>query len=162
MDCSVPSFPVPHPLPEFTQGHVHCIRDAIQPPHPLSPSSPSGPYLTLNPHLCRLQHTTTSQEVEDFPGEGRILWGCRGLSSPREPRLGVCGCQEGMGEETGERRKGFECRACMQGAGWKDLPRVPAFPRSHGDLASQLTGRLMSTSSQSGLGLEHRSPDSQP
>ena len=40
MDCSMPSFPVPHCLLEFAQVHVHWISDAIQPSHPLSPSSP--------------------------------------------------------------------------------------------------------------------------
>ena len=38
----MPSFPVPHHLPEFAQVHVHGISDAIQPSHPLSPSSPSA------------------------------------------------------------------------------------------------------------------------
>ena len=33
-------FPVHHQLPEFTQTHVHSVRDAIQPSHPLSSSSP--------------------------------------------------------------------------------------------------------------------------
>ena len=32
-------FPVPHHLPKFTQVHFHCISDAIQPSHPLIPSS---------------------------------------------------------------------------------------------------------------------------
>ena len=32
-------FPVPHHLPEFAQVHVHSISDAIQPSHPLMPSS---------------------------------------------------------------------------------------------------------------------------
>ena len=41
MDCSTPSFPVHHQLPEFTQTHVHWVSDAIQPSHPLS--SPSAP-----------------------------------------------------------------------------------------------------------------------
>ena len=40
MDCSTPGLPVPHHLPEFTQVHIHYIRDAIQPTHPLLPSSP--------------------------------------------------------------------------------------------------------------------------
>ena len=36
--------PVHHQLPEFTQTHVHCVGDAIQPSHPLSsPSPPSFP-----------------------------------------------------------------------------------------------------------------------
>ena len=37
MDCSMPGFPVLHHLPEFAQTHVHCINDAIQTSHPLSP-----------------------------------------------------------------------------------------------------------------------------
>ena len=40
MDCSMPGLPVHHQLPEFTQTHVHCVSDAIQPSHPLS--SPSS------------------------------------------------------------------------------------------------------------------------
>ena len=41
-DRSTPGLPVYHQLPEFTQTHVHRVRDAIQPSHPLlSPSPPS-------------------------------------------------------------------------------------------------------------------------
>ena len=40
MDCSMPGLPDPHHLLEFAQVHVHRIGDAIQPSHPLSPSSP--------------------------------------------------------------------------------------------------------------------------
>ena len=36
IDCSMPSLPVHHQLPEFTQTHVHWVCDAIQSPHPLS------------------------------------------------------------------------------------------------------------------------------
>ena len=39
MNRSMPGLPVYHQLPEFTQTHVHCVGDAIQPSHPLS--SPS-------------------------------------------------------------------------------------------------------------------------
>ena len=35
MDCSTPGLPVHHQLPEFTETHVHWVRDAIQPSHPL-------------------------------------------------------------------------------------------------------------------------------
>ena len=42
MDCSTPGLPVPHHFCEFAQVHVHCISDAIQPSHPLMPSSPSA------------------------------------------------------------------------------------------------------------------------
>ena len=45
MDYSTPGLPVPHHLPEFAQVRVHCIGDAIQPSHPLMPSSPSALYL---------------------------------------------------------------------------------------------------------------------
>ena len=40
MDCSMPSFPVCHQLPELIQTHVHQIIHAIQPCHPVSPPSP--------------------------------------------------------------------------------------------------------------------------
>ena len=42
MDCSTPGLPVPRHLPEFAQVRIHCISDAIQPSHPLTPSSPSA------------------------------------------------------------------------------------------------------------------------
>ena len=41
-DCSTPSLPVPHHLPEFAQGHVNCIGNEVQSSHPLTPSSPSA------------------------------------------------------------------------------------------------------------------------
>ena len=40
MNCSTPSFPVHHQLPELAQTHVHLVSDAIQPSHPLSSPSP--------------------------------------------------------------------------------------------------------------------------
>ena len=39
MDCSTSGLSVPQYLLKFSQGHVHCISDAIQPSHPLTPSS---------------------------------------------------------------------------------------------------------------------------
>ena len=36
MDHSTPGFPVHHQLLEFTQTHVHCISNVIQPSRPLS------------------------------------------------------------------------------------------------------------------------------
>ena len=42
MDCSTPDLPVPHHLPKVAQVLVHCLGDAIQPSHPLMPSSPSA------------------------------------------------------------------------------------------------------------------------
>ena len=43
MNCSTPRLPVHHHLLEFTQTHIHQVRDAIQPSHPLSSSSPPAP-----------------------------------------------------------------------------------------------------------------------
>ena len=40
MDCSMPGLLVLYHLLKFAQVHVHCIGDAIQPPHPLMPSYP--------------------------------------------------------------------------------------------------------------------------
>ena len=48
MDCSTPGLPVPHHLLELAQVHIHCISDAVQPSHPLMPSSPS--VLNLSQH----------------------------------------------------------------------------------------------------------------
>ena len=61
MDCSMPGFPVPSCLPEFSQTHIHWLNDAIQPSHPLLPHSPPA----LNPS----QHRS-------FPDESvlRIRW----------------------------------------------------------------------------------------
>ena len=39
---STPGLPIPHHLPEFAQVHVHCIGEAVEPSHPLTPSFPSA------------------------------------------------------------------------------------------------------------------------
>ena len=48
MDCCTPGLPVHHQLPELAQTHVHWVRDAIQPSHPLSSLSP--PAFNLSQH----------------------------------------------------------------------------------------------------------------
>ena len=48
MDCSMPGSPVPHYLLEPAQTHIHWVGDAIQPSHPLLPSSP--PAFNLSQH----------------------------------------------------------------------------------------------------------------
>ena len=48
MDCSMLGLPVLHHLLKLAQIHVHCIGNAIQPSHPLMPSSPSA--LDLSQH----------------------------------------------------------------------------------------------------------------
>ena len=61
MDCSMPGFPVPHHLPKFARVHVHWISDAIQPSHPLLPSSP--PALNLSHHQGLFQWVSSSHQV---------------------------------------------------------------------------------------------------
>ena len=62
MNCSTPSLPVHHQLPEFTQTHAHRVSDAIQPSHPLSSPSPPAP----NPphHQSLFQWVNSSHEVD--------------------------------------------------------------------------------------------------
>jgi len=48
MKCSTAGLPVHHQLLEFTQTHVHWVRDAIPQSHPLL--SPSPPALNLSQH----------------------------------------------------------------------------------------------------------------
>ena len=43
MNRSMPGLPVHHQLLMFAQTHVHWVRDAIQPCHPLSSPSPPAP-----------------------------------------------------------------------------------------------------------------------
>ena len=38
-DCSTPSLPIHHELPELAQTHVHRVSDVFQPSHSLSPPS---------------------------------------------------------------------------------------------------------------------------
>ena len=61
MDCSTPGFPVLHCLLEFVQAHVHWVYDAIQPSHPLLPSSP--PALNLSQHQGLFQWVSSSHLV---------------------------------------------------------------------------------------------------
>ena len=48
MEYSMPSLPVHHQPLEFTQTHIHSVRDAMQASHPLS--SPSLPNFNLSQH----------------------------------------------------------------------------------------------------------------
>ena len=47
----MPGLPIHHQLPELTQTHVHCVRDAIQPSHHMS--SPSPPTFNLSQGLFK-------------------------------------------------------------------------------------------------------------
>ena len=61
LDCSTPGFPVLHQLPELTQIHVHRVTNAIQPPHPLSSSSP--PAFNLSQHQGHFKWVSSSHQV---------------------------------------------------------------------------------------------------
>ena len=61
MNHSTPGLPVHHQLPEFTQTHVHQVRDAIQPSHPLS--FPSPPALNPSLHQSLFQWGNSLHEV---------------------------------------------------------------------------------------------------
>ena len=61
MNRSTPGIPVHHQLPEFTQTHVHRVRDAIHPSHPLS--SPSPPAPNPSQHQSLFQWVNFSHEV---------------------------------------------------------------------------------------------------
>ena len=60
IDCSMPGFPVHHQLLEFTQTHVHWVRDTIQPSHPLLfPSL----IFNLSQHRGLFQRVSSSHQV---------------------------------------------------------------------------------------------------
>ena len=61
MDCSTPSLPVHHQLPESTQTHVHWVGDAIQPSHPLL--SPSPLAFDLFQHQGLFKWVSSSHQV---------------------------------------------------------------------------------------------------
>ena len=61
MDCSTPGLPDLHQLPELPQTHVNWVSDAIQPSHPLSPSSP--PAFNLSNHQDLFQWVSSSHQV---------------------------------------------------------------------------------------------------
>ena len=61
MNFSMPGLPVHHHHPEFTQTHVHRVRDAIQLSHPLS--SPSPPAFNPSQHHSLFQWVNSLHEV---------------------------------------------------------------------------------------------------
>ena len=66
MDCSTPGLPVPHHLLKFAQVHVHCLGDAIQPSHSLTPFSPS--VLKLSQHQGLFQRVTCLHHMTKIEG----------------------------------------------------------------------------------------------
>ena len=61
MGWSVPGFPVLYYLPEVAHTHVRWVGDAVQPSHPLSPTSPSA--LSLSQHPGLFQWVSSSHQV---------------------------------------------------------------------------------------------------
>ena len=66
MDCSTPDFPVLHYLPEFAQTHVHCVDDAIQPSHVLSPPSFFAFTLSASGDLHLAKSQLNSMQMAEF------------------------------------------------------------------------------------------------
>ena len=60
MDCSTPGFSILHHLLELAQTPVHQVSDAIQPSHPLSPSSLPALNLSQNQGLFTMSQLFTS------------------------------------------------------------------------------------------------------
>ena len=75
MNCSTPSLPVHHQLPELAQAHVHRVSDAIQPSHPLS--SPSPLAFNLSQHQGLFQRVRSSHQVAkvfELQLQWRLIW----------------------------------------------------------------------------------------
>ena len=64
MDCSTPGLPNSHHLPEFAQVHIYWMSDAIQPSHPLLPSSP--PALNLSQHQGLFQWVSSPNHAAQY------------------------------------------------------------------------------------------------
>ena len=64
MDCSTPGLSVLHHLPQFVHVHVHCISDAVQPSHLLTPYSP--PALNFSQHQGLFQWVNCSHQMTKY------------------------------------------------------------------------------------------------
>ena len=73
---SMPGLSVLHHLPKFSQVHVYCISDAIQPSHPLMPSSPSALNVSQNQGLFqRVSHFYQMTKILEFqPQHQSLQW----------------------------------------------------------------------------------------
>ena len=84
MNCSTPGLPVHHQLPEFTQTHVHRVRDAIQPSHPRSSPSPPAP----NPSQHQtLESPLDCKESQPVYSEGDQPWDFFGRNDAKAETL---------------------------------------------------------------------------
>ena len=71
MDYRMPDLPVLHHLLEFAQIHIHCIGDAIQPSHPLTPSSSAR---NLSLHTLLAWEMSTIVQRLHLQTWGLIFW----------------------------------------------------------------------------------------
>ena len=101
MNRSTPGLPVHHPLPEFTQTHVHQVGDAIQPSHPLSSPSPPAPNPSQHQNLFQgvIALPTKVQLVKVFPV---VMYGCECWTVKKAEcrKLMLLNC--GVGEDSWE------------------------------------------------------------
>ena len=99
MDCNIPGFHVHHQIPDFTQTHVHCVGDGIQPTHPLQRNIQFSSVAQLYSTLCNpMNHSTPSLPVHHQMPEftqthvhrvGDGIQPCHALSSPSPPALNL-------------------------------------------------------------------------
>ena len=61
INCSMPGLPIPHYRLELAYVHVHWVGDAIQPAHPLLPSSPFA--FNLSQHQSLFQWISSSHQL---------------------------------------------------------------------------------------------------
>ena len=116
MHCSAPGHPVPHCLPELAQVHVPWVGDAVQPSHPLTPSSPLACSLSQHQglfwwvgsshqvyhircpdppkkvisHAFAWPHSMATGRKEVFVGNP-VLQGC--MDPPGEVQIHTCFCK---------------------------------------------------------------------
>ena len=81
MDCSTPGFPVSHHLPKFSQVHIHCICDVIQPSHPLTPSFPFA--LNLSQNWGFSNESALESDDQNIGASASVLPSIQGLFSLR-------------------------------------------------------------------------------
>ena len=83
MNCSMPGFPILHYLPEFVQMQVHCVGDAIQPSHSVTPFSscpqsfPASESFPMSQLVTSFLPSRDSQYAEEENKMRKTLWESR-------------------------------------------------------------------------------------
>ena len=73
MDCRTPGLPVHYQLPKFTQARVHWVSDAIQPSHPVIPSSSSLLSFSASRSFQMSQHFAWGGQNIGVSASGSVL-----------------------------------------------------------------------------------------